>query len=182
MLRYLILVFTLSASAIGWTSFMASHPDLVDQAARTARDGMRVQQNRAQAERETAEPVAISGIERIRADGRGHHVAEVLVNNRRITGLIDTGATVVAINESMARQAGIRVAPADYIYQVSTANGEAKAARATIREMRIGTIRVSNVDAIVMEDRALGTMLVGMSFLSRLRSFSIERGELVMKR
>ena len=182
MLRYLILVFTLSASAIGWTSFMASNPELVDQAARTARDGVRVQQNRAQAEQENAQPVAISGIERIRADARGHHVADVQINNRRFTGLIDTGATVVAITETSARSAGIRVVPADYIYQVNTANGSAKAARATIREMRIGTIRVTNVDAIVMEDRALDGMLVGMSFLSRLRSFSIERGELVMKR
>ncbi len=48
--------------------------------------------------------------------------------------------------------------------------------------MRIGTIRISNVDAIVLEDRALDVVLVGMSFLSRLRSYSVERGELVMKR
>lgn len=182
MMRYMIMIITVSASAVAWAGFMASNPDLVDQVARTARDGVRVQRNEAQARQEMAEPVSISGIERIRADSRGHHVTDVQVNNRRITGLIDTGATAVAINESMARDAGIRLSPADFIYEVSTANGAARAARATIREMRIGTIRISNVDALVLEDRALDVMLVGMSFLKRLRSFSIERGELVMKR
>lgn len=41
------------------------------------------------------------------ADGRGHFIGDFQLNGRTVTALIDTGATVVALNRSTARRIGI---------------------------------------------------------------------------
>jgi aspartyl protease family protein len=110
----------------------------------------------------------------------GHFVAEFKLNGRRIEAMVDTGATAVAINESVARQIGERLTNADFRYSVNTANGKAKAAVINIEDITIGRIRVSNVQAMVLEDGALDGVLIGMSFMNKLRKFSVENGELIL--
>ena len=56
-----------------------------------------------------------------------------------------------------------------------------EADRAIIREMRIGDIRVQDVEALIMPPGAMRGSLMGMSFLSRLKSFQIVSGRLVLK-
>ena len=107
-------------------------------------------------------------------DGRGHFVTDFRLNGRRVTGVVDTGASAVAINETTARQIGISLAPSDFRYDVQTANGHTRAAAAVIGEIEIGRIHVRNVQAMVLEDDALGTTLVGMTFLNQLSHFSVD--------
>ena len=76
---------------------------------------------------------------------------------------------------------GINVSPADFIYEVNTANGKAKVAPAMIREIEIGRVRVRDVEAAVLDDRALDGTLLGMTFLKRLESFSVTDGDLILK-
>jgi aspartyl protease family protein len=104
-----------------------------------------------------------------------------MLNNSRVTGVIDTGATMIAMTKSNARRAGIHIAPNDFVYTVSTANGTVHAARAVVREVRLGSIRVRNVDAMILNDESLGTVLIGMSFLNRLRNFEFSNGTLEMR-
>lgn len=130
----------------------------------------------------SAQPIRLSGTERLRADARGHYVAEFRLNNMRVQAMIDTGATTVAINESTARRAGVQLSRSDFIHPVDTANGRVMAARAMLDEVRIGAVRVRDVEALVLDDRALGTVLIGMSFMGRLRGFSHENGTLVLRR
>jgi len=68
-----------------------------------------------------------------------------------------------------------------YDVPVNTANGVGKAARVTLREVEIGSVRVSDVEGLVLQRGALRGTLLGMSFLSRLRSFSVENGKFVLK-
>lgn len=110
---------------------------------------------------------------RIEADRSGHYRTELKFNGRRIEGLIDTGATVVAINKSTARKIGLPVASLDFRYEVSTANGKAKAAAAIIETIDIGRIHLDNVEAMVLDDRALGGTLIGMSVLKRLSRYQV---------
>src|SRR5690606_31593419 len=65
---------------------------------------------------------------RLAADARGHFSADFRLNGRRMPAMIDTGASVVAINRSTARRIGIDLTPADFTGVVETANGRAKAA------------------------------------------------------
>ena len=114
------------------------------------------------------------------ADRRGHYTADFRLNGRPIAALVDTGATLVAINASTARRIGITLHPDDFRYKVETANGPTKAASAMIDNLQIGRIVVDNVQAVVLQDKALSGTLIGMSFLNRLGKFEVKNGTLLM--
>jgi aspartyl protease family protein len=117
----------------------------------------------------------------VRSDSTGHFVAQFRLNGRALNALIDTGATVIAINRTTARQIGVSIANADFRYEVRTANGMAKAAVATIDRVQVGRISLDNVQAMVLDDAALEGALIGMSFLGRLSKFQVQDGALVMQ-
>ncbi len=117
---------------------------------------------------------------RLAGDDRGHFTAEFKLNGRRIEALVDTGATLVAINVSTARRIGITLTAEDYKYTVETANGATRAASVTIDSLQIGKIFLEDVQAVVLDDTALRTTLVGMSFLKRLSKFEVENGSLLL--
>ncbi len=114
-------------------------------------------------------------------DERGHFQTDFKLNGRKINALIDTGATYVAMNKSMAARIGIKVTSLDMKFKVTTANGQAPAAAVMINEVAIGKIRVNNVPALVLEDKALDGMLMGMSFLKELDRFAIENRTLILE-
>ena len=118
---------------------------------------------------------------RITAGRGGHFFADFKMNGRTLEAVVDTGATLVAINESQARRLGIRLTAADFRHEVNTANGKTSAAAARIETMQIGRIFVEDVPAVVLEDDALETVLVGMSFLNRLKRFQVEDGGLLLE-
>lgn len=109
---------------------------------------------------------------------QGHYFGNFEINGRNQTGLIDTGASVVAINVSTARKLGLSPSGLNFNAPVSTANGVVKAARATLNRVELGSIRVDNVEAMVLPDASLSGMLIGMSFLNRLSSYRVENGAL----
>ena len=112
------------------------------------------------------------------AGAGGHYEGDFKINGRSVHGLIDTGATYVAINESTARRLGISGNDLDYRYSIQTANGASKVALAKLDRLEIGTIKVRDVDAVVAKDDALSTTLIGMSFLKKLNSYGAENGSL----
>ncbi len=114
------------------------------------------------------------------ADARGHFTTSFKLNGRQVDGLIDTGATLVAINTSTARRIGISLKPSDFNQQVNTANGAIKAAVVSIDRLQIGKISLDNVQAVVLNDKALHTNLIGMSFLQRLAKYQVENGSLLL--
>ncbi|WP_245445797.1 TIGR02281 family clan AA aspartic protease [Metarhizobium album] len=132
-----------------------------------------------------AQPVALtpaaSGTVQLQADERGHYAGTFRVNGKSIDGLIDTGATYVAINESTARRLGFSGNGLDFRYAVNTANGQTRAAHISLDRMEIGTIRVRDVEAFVLRDNALSGTLVGMSFLKKLDSYRVAGGILQLK-
>ena len=115
----------------------------------------------------------------LRADSRGHFQTEAAINGRPVPVMVDTGATSVALRHEDATSLGVRpLLPTDYTVPIATANGTAKAARVTLAEVRIGDVRVKNVEALVMPERALGTNLLGMSFIKRLKNVELAGGRL----
>ena len=114
-------------------------------------------------------------------DGRGHFQTDGRVDGRRIGFMVDTGASVVALNESSAAQVGIRPLRSDFTATVNTANGTLKAARARLASVDIGGVVVRDVEAMVLPDAALSENLLGLSFLSKLRRYEFAGGKLVME-
>lgn len=111
----------------------------------------------------------------------GHYFAPVEIEGTRLRMMVDTGATVVALSADDAEKIGLRPMPADFSVPVQTANGVAYAARARLREARIGTIALRDVDALVLPRAVASQSLLGMSFLKRLSGFGYEAGRLVLR-
>ena len=122
--------------------------------------------------------VSRSGTVTLAADARGHFVATVRLNGKPVEGMIDTGATSIAINESTARRLGFAANSLKFEHPVQTANGETKVAVVMLDRVELDGIRVRNVQAVVGRDEALSGTLIGMSFLKRLSSFQVENCKL----
>jgi aspartyl protease family protein len=116
----------------------------------------------------------------VAADQRGHFISTFRLNGRQVDAMIDTGATLVALNSSTARRVGLSLNPADFSHEVNTANGTIKAAVAMIGRLQVGGITVNDVQAIVLDDKALRTNLIGMSFLNRLGKYEAQNGTLLL--
>jgi aspartyl protease family protein len=117
----------------------------------------------------------------IARDGRGHFLTEGRIDGQRIGFMIDTGASVVALNETSAARFGLRPSRGDYNATVTTANGTVKAARTRLAMVDIGGLIVRDVDAMVLPDQALSENLLGLSFLSKLKRFEYANGQLVLE-
>lgn len=114
-----------------------------------------------------------SRVETIRGDRNGHFSADGRIDGTRISFMVDTGASLVALREEDAERVGIHVRRSDFTGRTSTANGTGSYAPVRIKSLRIGEIEVRDVEAAVIARGQLGTNLLGMSFLKRLRGFDI---------
>jgi aspartyl protease family protein len=114
-------------------------------------------------------------------DARGHFQTDARIDGQHIDFMVDTGASVVALNERSAARFGLRPSRGEYNATVTTANGTIKAARARIAMMDVGGLIVRDVDAMVLPDEALSENLLGLSFLSKLKRFEYANGRLVME-
>jgi len=114
-------------------------------------------------------------------DARGHFQTEGRIDGQRIAFMVDTGASVIALNESSAARFGLRPSRGDYNATVSTANGTIRAARTRLAMVELGGLIVRDVDAMVLPDEALSENLLGLSFLSKLKRFEYANGQLVLE-
>jgi len=114
-------------------------------------------------------------------DARGHFATEGRIDGQRIAFMVDTGASVIALNESSAARFGLRPARGDYKANVTTANGTIRAAPTRLAIVDIGGLVVRDVDAMVLPDEALSENLLGLSFLSKLKRFEYANGKMVLE-
>jgi aspartyl protease family protein len=111
----------------------------------------------------------------LRADDAHFHV-DAVVNGRSVRFLVDTGASLVALDRGTAEAIGIDVKALAYTSRVMTANGPARAAPIRLSYIKIGDIVREDVRAAVMDREGDGLSLLGMSFLGTLSGFDF-RGE-----
>jgi aspartyl protease family protein len=109
-----------------------------------------------------------------------HFVVEANVNNAPIEMLIDTGATVVTLTYEDARLAGIQTRGLRFDISVATANGTARAAAVVLDRLTIGPIEQTRVVALVAEEGALDTSLLGLNFLNALTSYTVSGDQMIL--
>ena len=131
----------------------------------------------------SAETVGQAGVRSlsIPRDSRGHFLTEGRIDGQRIGFMVDTGASLIALNETSAARFGLRPSRGDYNATVSTANGTIKAARTRLAMVELGGLIVRDVDAMVLPDEALSENLLGLSFLSKLKRFEYANGKMVLE-
>jgi aspartyl protease family protein len=117
----------------------------------------------------------------ISSDRRGHFQTEARIEGQRIGVMVDTGASVVALNETSAARIGVRPARNEFKASVTTANGTIKAARTRLAMVQVGDLVVRDVDAMILPDEALSQNLLGLSFLSKLKRFEFANGRMVLE-
>jgi clan AA aspartic protease (TIGR02281 family) len=113
-----------------------------------------------------------------RTDQRGHVALTAMVNGAPVRFLVDTGASRVTLTAEDARAAGIGPGELVFNQRSLTANGLAREAPVTLREIRIDRLSIDNVSAAVNENLTMS--LLGMSFLRRLKSFEMRDGSLII--
>ena len=131
-----------------------------------------------------AEPLPemrLMAVTELAAGSNGHFTAKADINGTPISVLVDTGATAVALSYEDARKVGIKPSTLNFDVKVSTANGTGLAARVKLRHVMIDNVKVRDVDGLVLQEGVMNGTLLGMSFLGRLRSFSVENGKLILK-
>src|SRR5580658_4819556 len=70
-------------------------------------------------------------------DGRGHFQLDARVDGRRLTFMVDTGASVIALTADDAATLGIHPAASEFTALVSTANGTVRAAPVALDRVEI---------------------------------------------
>jgi aspartyl protease family protein len=109
----------------------------------------------------------------------GHYWVEGMVNGMSARFLIDSGATITALSENTARATGLNIDMNAPPIPLNTANGKIDARRASITTLTVGPLRANDVEVVVSP--ALGDVnVIGMNMLSRLKSWSVENGEMVL--
>ncbi len=116
--------------------------------------------------------------EKIFADDRGMFNSIGTINGRTVRFLVDTGATTVAMNKSQARNLGIDYRMTGEHVVISTASDHVKGYRVRLKSVSLGKIKLRNVDAMVIDGNHPGPILLGMSFLGKLK---VENAGGVMK-
>ena len=121
----------------------------------------------------------VGGEVRVRMARDGHFWVDATINGVSRRMLIDSGATVTAISEDTATRASVdrdlNLAP----IVLRTAGGAVPARPVSIAELRVGNIAARNLKAVTSP--GLGDLdVLGMNFLSELRSWRVEGRTLVL--
>ncbi len=114
-------------------------------------------------------------------DRGDHFTINGRINGRAARFLFDTGASTVVIRQEEATGFGIALAGLNYSVSVSTANGSAQAAPVVLESVSVGNIEVRRVEALVTRHGQLSESLLGMSFLRRLNSYTVEGDRLTLR-
>lgn len=115
---------------------------------------------------------------RIRKAPDGHFWVNAEVDGARIRFLIDSGATMTALSPRAIAEAGVTLKPS--LIRVQTANGIVPVRSGRIARLAAGPISVENL-RIVSAPAFGGINVLGMNFLSALRSWGVEGDWLVLR-
>jgi len=117
---------------------------------------------------------------RLRMAPDGHFWATVSINGVSRRMLIDSGATTTSLSLDTARAVGLDIEQNPFPVQITTANGTVLARTSSIGKLVLGPITATDLRVVVAQQ--FGSMdVLGMNFLSRLRSWRVENGMLILE-
>lgn len=108
----------------------------------------------------------------------GHFEVNATVNGHTTPMIFDTGASAVVLTIADAEAAGIDVSGLRFSVPVSTANGQGLAARTRLKSLEVGGIVRRDITALVTNEGALETSLLGMTFLETLSRYTVTQNAL----
>lgn len=117
---------------------------------------------------------------RIRMAPDGHFWARAKIDGVERRMLIDSGATITALSTATTAAAGIEAKDSLFPMVLRTANGSIRAKTGAVGELRLGDIAARDLPVVISP--AFGdTDVLGMNFLSRLKSWRVEGRTLILE-
>jgi aspartyl protease family protein len=126
------------------------------------------------------EQLVVGDTLRIRQSADGHFWVDAKVNAQPVRFLIDSGATTTAMTLRTAQSAGVEISESPFPVVLVTANGSVEAQRGTIQSLQIGPMEARDLPVVVAEEFG-DSNVIGMNFLSKLRSWRVEGAEMVLE-
>lgn len=105
---------------------------------------------------------------RISPSATGMYATSGTINGRSVKFLVDTGATVIAMNRNEARRLSLNFRVDGTRGQATTASGIVNTYNVRLRKVRVGQIELRDVDATVVDGDFPAEILLGNSFLNRV--------------
>ena len=130
------------------------------------------------------EPVVLpqsGGETTLKRDDDGHFYADLHIDGRKVTMLVDTGASFIALTPADAKAAGIDWREDDAIVVGHGASGPVRGVPGVLDEVELGNHRVREVQAAVIVD-GLHVSLLGQSFLRHIAAMRIEGNHMILGR
>ncbi len=125
------------------------------------------------------EQVVEGGETRIPLAQDGHYWLRAELNGVPANFLVDTGATLTAVSQGLADRAGLEPRRGGLPIQIGTANGPVSAQLSSIDELRFGNVVSRGLDVVIAPTMG-ETNVVGMNLLSRLASWRVENGVMIL--
>ena len=125
-------------------------------------------------------PAAVAGPRgevRVAIAQDGHYWLRAEVNGVSARFLVDSGASLTTVGSDLAQGAGVEPEPIR-VAQVTTANGQVIMRRGRIGQLRVGPVVRDDFPVLIAPQDGLN--VIGMNFLSSLRSWRSEDGVLVL--
>lgn len=119
------------------------------------------------------------GLLRVTVADDGHYWVQASVNGVEARFLIDSGASFTALSDDLARRAGVEI-DAMRVAVLDTANGSVNARRGTVSRLQVGPLRAADLPVVVSP--AFGPVnVLGMNFLSKLKSWRVDGSEMLLE-
>lgn len=111
----------------------------------------------------------------------GHYYLTLDINGTPVEFVVDTGATMMVLNQSDARRAGLDPDTLRYLGSANTANGVVRTAPVFLDSVTLGDLTDRDVRAVVNQGE-LDTSLLGMSYLDAFGDIRFSDGTLTLTR
>lgn len=98
----------------------------------------------------------------------GHYYIDGLINGMTVRFVLDTGATLIAMNSTIADRIGLDYRKLGRPAVAGTASGYVRTFNLKLNSVQIGNITLHNVSGSVIEGNHPREVLLGMSFLGQL--------------
>jgi aspartyl protease family protein len=126
-------------------------------------------------------PVNISANEMVFSkDRNGDFLIIGSANTAQVKFLADTGASDIVLSPEDAQRAGIDTSKLSFDRTYETANGEGRGAAAMLDTLQIGDMKLFDVPVSINRAK-MRTSLLGMAFLSRMKSFEFRDRKLTLR-
>lgn len=111
----------------------------------------------------------------------GHFHVDARANGHNVNFMIDSGATTSVMSQDDARAAKVMIDENGFPVAIETANGTTMVRRAVIGTLDLGGIERKDHAVLVSSDAEDDVNLLGMNFLSSLKSWRVEGREMVLE-